>query len=93
MRKNQCGVIGERRQSIEKLKLDSGAGKSFDAVDTGGMKKDGLRGLGANPADVYTQAASGRRTGAQFQRVEPTARLLHLGAKSRPRFLVLLGEM
>jgi hypothetical protein len=90
---DQCSVVGEGGQAIKEMKLDSRAGKSLDTVDAGRMKQDILRGLGAEPADVNTQIAAGRRTGSQFQAMEPAARLLYLGTKSRPCFLVLLGKV
>jgi len=93
MNKNQCRVVGEGRQPIKELKLDSGAGKSFDTMNTGRMDEGVPRGLRSKPADVDTQGAAGRRTGRQFQDMEPAARFLHLGTKLRPSFLVLLGKM
>ena len=93
MNENQCGVVRERRQAIEELKLDGGAGKSLDSVNAGRMEESVLRCFRSKPADVDAQAAAGRRTGSQFQGMEPAARFLHLGTKLRPCFLVLLGKV
>ena len=76
MSENERCVTGKRRQAIKKLKLDSGAGKPFDTVDPGRMEEDVLRGFRSKPADVNTQGVSGRRTGGQFQCMEPAARFL-----------------
>ena len=90
---NQCGVVRERRQAIEELKLYGGAGKALDSVNAGRMKESVLRRVRSKPADVDAQAVAGRRTSSQFQGMEPTARPLHLATKFSPCFLVVLGKM
>jgi len=90
---NQRRVFGERRQSIEELKLDSGAGKPLDAVNTGRVEKNMLRGLRSEPANVDAQASGGRRAGGQFQDMEPATRFVHQGATLRPCFLVPLVKV